>query len=188
MQLSGLNQHKRKQLLLLSLASMFIAIGMILPRLTGGNMELNKMLLPMHIPILVCGFVCGYKYGFLAGLLTPILSSLFFGMPMLYPMAINMSVELAIYGASTGFLYRMLNKNILNLYLTLIVSLVLGRIFYLLSGFILSLIANSSYELISAIVGFTQGFIGVLIQIAVIPPLIILMQKNPLLNEYLSLK
>jgi thiamine transporter ThiT len=185
---SGLNQDKRRQLLLLSLASMFIAIGIILPRLTGSNMELNRMLLPMHIPILLCGFVCGYKYGFLAGLLTPILSSLLFGMPMFYPVAINMSIELAIYGLSTGFLYRFLSKNIINLYITLFISLILGRIFYLISGFFLSLISNSNFELISSIVGFSQGFIGVIIQILLIPPLILLMQRNPLLNEYLETK
>ena len=86
----------------LVLASLFLAIGLILPFFTGQIPAIGNMLLPMHIPVLICGFVCGWKYGFLVGGIMPILRSFLFGMPVIFPNAIAMAVELATYGACTG--------------------------------------------------------------------------------------
>ena len=53
----------------ITLSAIFLAIGMVLPFLTGQIKEFGDTLLPMHIPIMLCGLVCGYKYGFVIGFL-----------------------------------------------------------------------------------------------------------------------
>ena len=63
------------------LSGMFLAIGFVLPFLTGQIQQIGKMLLPMHIPVLLCGLICGAKYGLSVGLLLPLSRSLIFGMP-----------------------------------------------------------------------------------------------------------
>ncbi|MDO4573109.1 MAG: ECF transporter S component, partial [Clostridia bacterium] len=43
----------------LCLAAMFLALGLVLPFLTGQIPQIGNMLLPMHIPVLLCGLICG---------------------------------------------------------------------------------------------------------------------------------
>ena len=38
----------------LTLSAMFLAIGMVLPFLTGQIPQIGNMMLPMHIPVLLC--------------------------------------------------------------------------------------------------------------------------------------
>lgn len=40
-----------------TLAAMFLAIGLVLPFLTGQIPQIGNMLLPMHIPVLLCGLI-----------------------------------------------------------------------------------------------------------------------------------
>ena len=70
-----------KSLLRMVLAAMFIALGLVMPFITGQIPEIGSMLLPMHIPVLICGFVCGWKYGLAVGFIVPLLRSFIFGMP-----------------------------------------------------------------------------------------------------------
>lgn len=88
----------------LTLAALFLALGLVLPFFTGQIPQIGSMLLPMHLPILLCGFVCGWRWGLGLGLLAPLLRSLLLGMPPLYPQALAMAGELATYGALTGWL------------------------------------------------------------------------------------
>ena len=43
----------------LTLSALFLALGLVLPLITGQIPQIGKMLLPMHIPVLLCGMVCG---------------------------------------------------------------------------------------------------------------------------------
>ena len=47
----------------LTLSALFLALGLVLPLITGQIPQIGKMLLPMHIPVLLCGMVCGWPYG-----------------------------------------------------------------------------------------------------------------------------
>ena len=51
----------------LVLSALFLALGIVLPFLTGQLRQMGNMLLPMHLPVLVCGFVCGWPYGMAVG-------------------------------------------------------------------------------------------------------------------------
>ena len=157
----------------LVLASFFLALAFVLPFLTANNPELGKLLLPMHIPALLCGFFCGYKYGIVVGLVAPITRSLFFTMPPLYPTAIAMSFELATFGAVTGILYALIVKKYLNVYISLISAMILGRIVYgVISLFLLSL-EGKPYTLEAFLVGsFVEALPGIALQIVLIPAVV----------------
>ena len=51
--------NTKKNILNLTLAAMFMAIGIVLPFFTGQIPQIGKMLLPMHIPVILCGLICG---------------------------------------------------------------------------------------------------------------------------------
>ena len=44
----------------LTLSAMFLALGLVLPFLTGQIPQIGSMLLPMHIPVFLCGLICGW--------------------------------------------------------------------------------------------------------------------------------
>ena len=65
----------------LCLAAMFLALGLVLPLLTGQLPQIGSMLLPMHIPVFLCGLICGWQYGAVIGFILPLTRCLFFSMP-----------------------------------------------------------------------------------------------------------
>ena len=89
----------------LTLTAMFLALGLVLPFLTGQIPQIGNMLLPMHIPVFLCGLICGWRYGAILGFILPILRNAVFGMPVLFPTGIAMAFELMTYGLVAGFLY-----------------------------------------------------------------------------------
>ena len=94
----------------LTLSAMFIALGLVLPLITGEIQQIGNMLLPMHIPVLLCGFICGWAWGGLVGTVLPPLRFLIFGMPPIYPTAVAMAFELCAYGVFTGLIYAEFKK------------------------------------------------------------------------------
>ena len=95
---------KRKSLIKMTLAALFLALAYVLPFLTGQIAEIGSMLCPMHLPVLICGFVCGWPWGLAVGFIAPLLRSLTLGMPPLFPTAISMALELAAYGVTAGLI------------------------------------------------------------------------------------
>ena len=77
--------NTKKNILNLTLAAMFMAIGIVLPFFTGQIPQIGKMLLPMHIPVILCGLICGWQYGLVVGFILPFLRYVMFGMPLLFP-------------------------------------------------------------------------------------------------------
>ena len=63
----------------LVLAAMFMALGFVLPFLTGQIPQIGNMLCPMHFPVFLCGLVCGWQYGAVVGFVLPLLRSLTLG-------------------------------------------------------------------------------------------------------------
>ena len=77
----------------LVLAALFIALGLVMPFLTGQIPQLGSALLPMHLPVLLCGFVLGWKYGLAVGAIVPLFRSICFGAPPMYPAAVAMMLD-----------------------------------------------------------------------------------------------
>lgn len=122
----------------LTLAAMFLALGLVLPFLTGQIPQIGSKLLPMHIPVFLCGLICGWKYGGLVGFILPLLRSAIFGMPVFFPAATAMAFELMTYGALAGLLYSISRWQCVRaLYRCLISAMLAGRIVW---GIILQLI------------------------------------------------
>src|SRR5690554_2297258 len=154
----------------LVLAGLFVALGLVLPFLTGQIPRFGSMLLPMHIPVLIAGFVLGGKYGLIIGFIVPLLRTLLFSMPPV-PVAIVMAFELATYGLVTGLLYAKLPKKNSNIYVSLIVAMLVGRVVWGIASYIIYGIQGSAFTFEMFMAGaFANAIIGIVLQLIIIPP------------------
>lgn len=164
-----------KNLKNLCLAALFVALGLLLPFLTGNIPQIGKLLSPMHIPIMLCGLICGWKYGLAVGAATPVLRSLLFGMPTpLYPNALGMSFELAGYAVSIALIYRLFKKKtVLSVYCAMIPSMLIGRIIWGISRAIMLGLSGPQTAAFSISIFVTSGFINavpaIILQLIVVP-------------------
>ena len=162
----------------LTYAALFLALAMVLPFVTGQIPEIGSMLCPMHIPALLCGFLCGWPWGLAVGFVAPLLRSVLFGMPAMFPGAVAMAFELAVYGAASGLLYRLLPRKKWSLYTTLIISMIAGRIVWGIVRLILAGLSNNSFTWPLFLAGaFTNAVPGIILQMALIPLLVIVMER-----------
>lgn len=167
----------------LTLSAMFLALGMVLPYLTGQIPEIGSMLLPMHIPVFLCALICGWKYGTAIGLILPLLRSLTLSMPPLY-VAIAMSAELAAYGFFAGFLYEKSHwKCLISLYRSLILSMIGGRVLWGIAQFILLNIKDTAFTWhMFASGAFLKAFPGIILQLVLIPALMLALGRTGFVN------
>ncbi len=163
----------------LVLAAMFLALALLLPFLTGQIPEIGSMLLPMHIPVLLCGFFCGWPYGLAVGVISPLLRSLLFGMPPMYPTAVAMVFELAIYGLMTGLLYKRFPKNIGFCYLTLLISMIAGRVVWGAVSFALYGLSGTAFTMDIFMAGSViKALPGIAVQLVLIPALVMALDRT----------
>lgn len=157
--------------------ALFVAMGILLP-VAFHAVGMGKVFLPMHIPVLLAGFFCGPAVGMLVGMVTPLLSALLTGMPPLAPpVAQTMVLELGCYGLLTGLLYEKLR---LGVYPSLLGAMVAGRLVYGLLGYlVLPLLGLKQIPLLAPLAyAVGESLPGVLLQMAVVPPLVSLMERN----------
>lgn len=166
------------RILKLVLASICLALCMVLPFLTGQIREIGNMLCPMHIPVLLCGFIAGPLWAAVVGLIAPLLRFALFGMPQIFPTGVAMCFELAVYGAVSGLLYSKLPKKTINIYLSLIAAMLLGRIAWGILRVLLSGITSSSFTWAAFMAGaFTSAIPGIILHIVLIPILVMALQR-----------
>lgn len=163
--------------------AMCIALCVMLPWALHFIPKAGVLLSPMHLPVLLCGLVCGWPFGLLCGLIGPLLSSLITGMPGA-PILPSMIVELAVYGLLSGLLIHLIHtkKQIVNLYLALLVSMAAGRI---AAGLFQGLIfAPGTYSLqMWASAYFVSGLPGIVLQLMLIPVLYLALKKAKLILQ-----
>lgn len=173
----------RSNILKLTLSAMFMAIGLVLPLLTGQIKTIGNMLLPMHIPVMLCGLICGWYYGAAVGFILPILRSVTFGMPELYPSAIAMAFELMTYGLAVGVMYSLLPKKNINIYVSLLTSMVVGRaVWGAAYAALLSVSGDALTWKIFISSAFLKAFPGIILQFIIIPALMIFLKKIKLIK------
>ena len=165
----------------ITLSAMFLAIGLVLPFLTGQIPEIGSMLLPMHIPVLLCGLICGWQYGGAVGLIVPLLRNVLFGMPPM-PGAVSMAFELAAYGLIIGLMYKLLRrKGILSIYLSMIVSMTAGRVVWGVAQWIVLGIKGTGFTLKMFLAGaFINAVPGIVLQLILIPAIMLLLNQTGL--------
>lgn len=167
---------KNSSVFRLVLASMFLALALLMPFLTGRIPQLGRMLLFMHIPVLLCGFFCGPWYGLAVGLIAPLLSFILSGRPMLIPDAVSMCFELAAYGLVSGALYRATKKRIPGVYVSLIAAMLTGRLLWAAARVVLYGLGKAPFGWAAFLSGaFTQAIPGIVLQLVLIPLLVILL-------------
>ncbi len=166
-------------------SGMFLAIALLLPILTGQIPEIGQALSPMHIPVLLCGFVCGAPYALIVGFIAPLLRSTIFHMPQIFPMGLAMAFELAAYGFAAGLLYKALPKKIPYIYVSLILSMLIGRVVWGIAMFAISLVAmNVQFGIGAFIAGaFTAALPGIILHIVLVPVIVIALKKAKLMGN-----
>ncbi len=174
---------KKTDVTRLTLAALFVALGLVLPFVTGQIPEIGSMLLPMHLPALLCGFVCGWPYGLAVGFVTPLLRSLLFGMPPLMPTAIAMAFELAAYGALAGLLYARLPRSRANVFVSLAGAMLAGRVVWgLVSWALYGLILAKPFTLSLFFAGaFVKAWPGIVAQLILVPLIVLALERARLL-------
>ncbi len=168
----------------LAFAAMCLALALVLPFLTGQIPEIGQALSPMHIPALLCGFICGPIWGLIVGFVAPLLRSAIFSMPPFPTVALPMAFELAVYGLSTGILYRLMPKKIPYIYVSLIASMLLGRIVWGIVKFFMSIAQASEFTFNAFIAGSILNSIpGIICHIILVPIIVIALKRAKLLKE-----
>lgn len=162
----------------LSLSAMLLAVGLLLPFLTGQIQHIGNMLCPMHLPVFICGMICGPLWGMAVGAILPILRSFLFGMPMLMPIALCMTFELAAYGLAAGMLRRKLPKTLPMLYASLVFAMIVGRIVWGLACIpIYGLAAKTFTWQVFITSGFVNAIPAIILQLLIIPPIVRTVEK-----------
>ena len=165
----------------LTLSAMFLALGLVLPFLTGQIPQIGSMLLPMHIPVFLCGLICGWKYGVVIGFLLPLMRSMIFGMPNTLS-AIAMAFELATYGLVSGLLYEISRwKCVVALYRSIIAAMLAGRAVWGIFQIILLGITGSRFTWKMFIAGaFFNAIPGIIIQLILLPAIMLALHRTGL--------
>lgn len=153
-------------------------IGITLPRifhiLVGETA--GATFLPMHIAVLIASLVFGITSGTIVAGSSVIFSYLLTGMPSIARLP-YMLIELVIYAILLGIFSKKFNS-----YISLILTIVLGRIIYAGILFMsVNILGFSSYG-ISVIESIKTGILGIVIQLAFIPLI------SKLMKERLKLK
>ena len=170
------------------ITAVLLAIGLLLPFLTGQMQTIGKFISPLHIPVLICGLCCGWQWGLGLGIILPIMRGLIFGMPPFPTVALPMAFELATYGTVTGLLYplfiRLFNKknHIPAIYVSLVAAMICGRIIGGAAKWLLiavGIIGSKDPYTFAAF--FTSYFIdtaiGALIHLVIVPAVVIAVEK-----------
>lgn len=172
-----MNKHIKN----LTLSGMFLAIGLVLPLLTGQIQHIGNMLLPMHIPVLLCGLICGWQYGGTIGLIMPLLRNLIFGMPPM-PNAVSMAFELAAYGLVIGLLYgRSKWKCVFSLYRSMLIAMLAGRaVWGVVQAAILGLNGSGFTVQMFMAGAFLNAIPGIILQLILIPAIMVALDRAKL--------
>ena len=170
--------YKKLSVRRLTISAMLIAVGMLLPFLTGQIQHIGNMLCPMHLPVFICGMICGPWWGLVCGAVLPVLRSMVFGMPVVMPAAFAMAFELAAYGFVSGYLRKKLPRTLSMLFVSLLCAMLLGRIVWGVACIPLYGVAGKTFgwQLFIAN-GFVNAIPGMILQLIAVPAFVTALEK-----------
>ena len=176
-------KQKHQNVRNIALSAMFMALGLVLPFLTGQIPQIGNMLLPMHLPVFLCSLICGWQYGAVIGFATPLLRSILFTMPPMFT-AIGMAFELAAYGIIAGFLYsRSRWQCVMALYRSLIAPMIGGRIVWGIVRVMLSGVSGQAFTWQLFMSGaFLTAIPGIILQLVFIPAVMVALDRTGMVH------
>jgi len=170
-QASSMSIIKVKNIELITFSVIFVTLAVALPWLAHQFNLAGPTFLPMHLFVLTAGLLFGWRAGLMVGLFTPLVSYLTSGMP-LAPVLPQITLEVMAYGFFAG-LFR--EKLKLNIYFSLLLALLAGRLILLTTVWILGTSFLASLTALEKAI--TLGWPGILIQLALVPMLVIKLKK-----------
>ena len=170
---------KNNRLHKMILSALFLALAFVMPFLTGQVPEIGSMLCPLHIPVLLCGFICGWPWGLLVGFIAPLLRSFALGMPPMFPTAVCMAFELAAYGTFCGLFHNVFPKKKAYIYVTLLLSMIIGRIVWGIIMVICLGITGGAFTFAAFLAGaFFNAIPGIALQVIIVPLIVMLAESK----------
>lgn len=167
------SQHT--QTLKLCTGALLLAAGILLPQVFHmiGGQAMGGILLPMHLPVFIAGLLLGPFYGCAIGIITPLISFFVTGMPPAGKLPF-MLIELLTYGLVSG----LLRSRKINLYVSLILAQIAGRVANALAlvfaTYILQLNVPAVITVGTAVV---TGIPGLILQLVLVPAVVILIER-----------
>lgn len=162
----------------LTAAAVCLALCLVLPFLTGQIPQIGSALCPMHLPVLLGGFICGPWWAAVVGAVAPLLRhALFGGMPPILT-ALAMMFELAAYGFVSGILYWKMGKKVINIYFSLILAMLFGRVIWGIATVVITGAAGAAFTWAAFVSGAVLNAIpGIVVQIILIPVIVVALRK-----------
>lgn len=159
----------------------FVLLGVLVPWVCHHFHLAGPTFLPMHIFVLAGGLLFGWRAGLIIGLLSPLTSYAMSGMPGLTILS-QTTVELSAYGFIAGVLRE---KFHLRVPWSLLSAMAGGRLALLLAAVVLYLTVGESHSPFGPVANpflvlwsvVRYGWPGIIIQIALIPLAIPLVEK-----------
>ena len=173
-----------KHLKKITISAALLALGLVLPFLTGQIPQIGNMLLPMHIPVFLCGLICGWQYGGIIGFIMPLLRYALFGAPVLFPSCISMAFEMATYGLMAGLLYGMSKwKCVISLYRSIIAAMLAGRVVWGIAQITVLGLSGGAFTWQAFMAGaFINAIPGIILQLILIPAVMVALNRTGLIR------
>lgn len=179
--------NKQSTLYRLLISAVLLALGMVLPLLTGQIPAIGQAISPLHIPALICGLTCGPVWGAAMSFMLPLLRSVVFGMPPLVAVAMPMAFELAAYGAVSGVLYGIFRRtwkeknHLVPMLAALVLAMLAGRLVGGAAKAIVMGLTGGSFGFQMFIASyFTSTAIGAVIHIVLVPAVVTALERAKL--------
>lgn len=183
MKKSTTKQSTRQSTKHLVLAGLLVALGLLMPFLTGQIPSVGRRLLPMHIPVLLSGFVLGGPYGLGIGIVTPLLRGFMFGTPPVFPTAFVMSFELGAYGFLAGVFYRFWSRTPSSILLSLLAAMLGGRVVWGVASVLVYGLSGQAFSWQMFAAGAVWDALpGIALQVVIIPIIVLALQRARLME------
>jgi len=164
----------------LALCGLLGAAALLLPVLFH-LVHLGHVFMPMYQPLLVLAFLVGPAPAAVTALVVPMLSGAVTGMPPFYPpVAPFMAIELAVMGAIIAFIRGRWPR--LSPFFLLPPVLLLGRMLYMGMMYGFAVAAHLPADFIAGL-SLLGGWPGLLLAMALVPPVVKVASARPLLNR-----
>jgi hypothetical protein len=155
-------------------SAVLVAMGIVVP-IGFHAVGLGSKFMPMILVMMLNGFLLPWHWAVLTGAFVPIASCLLTGMPPLYPpIFLSMSLEMALLSAMVAFLFRATTPRI---WPAIIGGILFDRLISLLLAYYLAGWFGLPSKLVS-LLSLAQGLPGIVLQLAVLPLLVKILQKR----------